>query len=84
MQSPMKLRKDEEASNVSFRDDIGVMTLGIVRRKKRPPKKKTVSLLLRWVTASEKILSKKDIMVEVFFCFDLFFNALLIWPFHNT
>ena len=36
-----------------------VVTLRIVRGKKKTPKKKTISLLLRWVTVLERILPKK-------------------------
>ena len=48
-----EVEEGEEASNVSFSDDVGV------RGKKRMPKKKTLSLLLRWVTLLERIFPKK-------------------------
>ena len=66
---------EEEASNVSFSDDIG--DLGDSEGEEEDPKEEDPLPPIKVGDIFGKNLSNKDVTAEVLFCFDPFFNALL-------
>ena len=69
MQSPTKLRGGGSPTSPLV---ITLVTLEIVSRKKSPPKEGDPLPPVKVGDCFGKNLSKKDVMEEVFFCFDPF------------
>ena len=70
-----EVEEETEASNVSFSDDVG--DLGDSGREEEDAKEEDPLPPVRVGDSFGKNPSKKDVRAEVFFCFDLFCNALL-------
>ena len=70
-----EVEEEEEASNVSFRDDIG--DLGDSEGEEEDSKEEDPLPPIKVGDIFGKNLSNKDVTAEVFFCFDPFCNALL-------
>ena len=70
-----EVEEEEQASNVSFSDDIG--DLGDSEGEEEDAKEEDSLTLVKVGDSFGKNLSKKDVVAEVFFCFDPFCNALL-------
>jgi hypothetical protein len=70
-----EVEEEEEASNVSFSDDIG--DLGDSEGEEEDSKEEDPLPPIKVGDIFGKNLSNKDVTAEVFFCFDPFCNALL-------
>ena len=70
-----EVEEEEEASNVSFSDDIG--DLGDSEGEEEDSKEEDPLPPIKVGDIFGKNLSNKDLTAEVFFCFDPFCNALL-------
>ena len=70
-----EVEEEEEASNVSFSDDIG--DLGDSEGEEEDSKEEDPLPPIKVGDIFGKNLSNKDVTAEVFFCFDPFYNALL-------
>ena len=74
-----EVEEEEEASNVSVSDDVG--DLGDSEGEEEDAKEEDPLPPIKVGAAFGKNLSKKDMIAEVFFCFDPFCKALLALPY---